>query len=198
MATKYEYYDSGDDAEAQAYGDFGGTFIILGMTFTAESSHPITSMKLLLYRSGSPGTLEGSIWETDGVYPTNEMAMGTTDGDTLPTGSPYEWREISLGVGEYLISGTVYALVLKAPSGDSSNKVLWRQDQSSPAYDGGGWCFIYTGYDWGYQGVPPYDSLFEVWSNDGGFGNPTRYSRSVIERTVKSPYGYIPGTGWSR
>ncbi|GAH21280.1 unnamed protein product, partial [marine sediment metagenome] len=80
-------------------------------------SHKITKVKLKLYRVGSPGTATVSIRATSGLHPTgSDLCSGTTNGDTLPEGSPYEWREITLGDGANLASGTKYAIVIRAPS----------------------------------------------------------------------------------
>ena len=93
-STLYENYNTGDDAALGIYGA-----IWAAQTFTVGAAgHTITSVKLLLYRYGSPGTVTVSIRATDGNgHPTgSDLTSGTTDGNTLPTGSPSELREITL------------------------------------------------------------------------------------------------------
>ena len=61
MATRYEYYTTGYNtffgSEAQYW---------LGQTFTPSISHRITSVKVFVFRKGSPGTVTVSIRSTDG------------------------------------------------------------------------------------------------------------------------------------
>ena len=125
-----------------------------GQTFTASSSYKITSVELKLYRMGSPGTLTVGIYATSGDLPTGTaLCSGTTDGDTLPTGSPYEWREITLGAGFQLTQDVKYAIALSAPGGSLFNWVYWRYRPTS----GEEYCVDDT-YSRGYA----------LWSNDSG------------------------------
>ena len=175
MSTLYEYYNTGDDGAGNFYG---ATW--WAQTFTPSTAHKITSVKLLLYRAGSPGTITVSIRATDGSgHPTGgDLCSGTTNGNTLPTGSPYEWREITLGAGCDLSAGTKYAIVARATSGSSSNKVYWRSDSTSPTYAGGNFEYsTNSGSSW--TTYTNYDCLFEDWgeplvtektSSDSGSG----------------------------
>lgn len=159
MATLYEYYNTGDIGSADIYGA-----VWRGQTFTPSTAHKITSVKLLLFRSGSPGTVTVSIRATDvNGHPTGaDLCSGTTDGNTLPTASPYEWREITLGAGYDLVASTQYAIVVRATSGDASNILWWRVDSPSPTYAGG--CSE-TSTDSGvtWESYTPWDFMFEDW-----------------------------------
>lgn len=132
MSTLYEYYNTGGDA----YIDFSGE-VWRAQTFTPATAHKITSVKLQLCRVGLPGIITVSIRATDGAgHPTGEdLCSGTIDGDTLPTTA--EWREITLGAGYNLSADTKYAIVVRAPSGDTSNYIYLLVDTSSPTYAGG-------------------------------------------------------------
>lgn len=134
MATLYEYYNTNDDYAVPFYG-----VVWLAQTFTPSTAHKITSVKIQLMRVGFPGTITVGIRATDGNgHPTGgDLCSGTTNGNTLPTSSPGEWREITLGAGYDLAASTKYAIVARAISGDSSNRVYWREDASSPTYAGG-------------------------------------------------------------
>ncbi len=135
MATLFENYITGDDT---AFGLQDPQ--VEAQTFTPSASHDITSVKLLFYRAGSPGTITVSIRATDGSgHPTgSDLASGTTDGDTLPTASPYEWREITFGTPLPLVADTKYAIVVdQAIAGGGGQQVIWRADGSSPSYAGG-------------------------------------------------------------
>lgn len=128
--STYEYFNTGDDGHWLIYGNDW-----LGQTFKPSVSHTITSVKLLVFRSGSPGTITVSIRATDGDgHPTGgDLCSGTTNGDTLPDSSPYEWREITFGDSYNLTANTKYAIVVRAVS----NGLQWRSDTSSPTYTNG-------------------------------------------------------------
>jgi hypothetical protein len=158
MSTLYEYYNTGADSALSIYAANWGA-----QTFTPAIAHKITSVKLLLYRTGSPGIITVSIRATDGSgHPTGEdLCSGTTNGDTLPTGSPYEWREITLGDGYDLSAGTKYAIVARMSGGDTDNRFLWRRDISGSAYAGGNLEYsTNSGSTWTGTG---HDFMFEDW-----------------------------------
>lgn len=110
-------------------------------TFTPQTTHDITSVILSLARVGSPGTITVSIRATTLDKPSGaDLCSGTTDGDTLPAGgyptpAPEE-REITFGTNPTLTAGTKYAIVVRASSGNSSNKVWWSATTSSVYADG--------------------------------------------------------------
>ena len=119
-----EFYNTGDDNYWDIFSSHWEA-----QTFTVgAAAHTITSVKLKLYRVGSPGTIIVSIKDTNGQgHPTGaDLTSGTTNGNTLPTGSPYEWREITFTT-EYVPSwNTKYAIVVRG--GTPSNNVMWRGD----------------------------------------------------------------------
>jgi hypothetical protein len=157
-STLYEHYNTGDDGTDNYYGANWGA-----QTFTPSTDHTITSAKLKLYRQGSPGTFTVGIRATSSGQPTGaDLCSGTIDGDTLTTSSSGAWYEISLGAGCDLSASTQYAIVVRAPGGDSSNRVTWRGDESSPTYSGGQyWDSSSSGSSWSsYSSV---DAMFEEW-----------------------------------
>jgi hypothetical protein len=135
ITPEYEYYDTGDDDANSAYQQYK-----LCQTFSRSTGFTISKVTLLLYRLGSPGTVTASIYATTGspAYPTGSaLISGTTNGNTLPTGSPYEWREIVLVSSYALSANTTYAIVVTSAGGNGSNAVCWRYDGSSPTYNNG-------------------------------------------------------------
>jgi hypothetical protein len=77
----------------------------------------VSSIKLLMYRSGTPGTLnfhfkpchmKNGTNSPPEVYTWNILATASTDGDSLPTGSPYEWREFVLSTPVTVVPGMGY------------------------------------------------------------------------------------------
>jgi len=158
MATKYEYFSSGDDAGTAFFSPY-----FKGQTFTPSTAHKITSVKLKLYRIGSPGTITVSIRATSDGKPTGPaLCSGTTNGNTLTTNTAGEWREITLGDGYDLSASTMYAICVDMVDGDSSNTGRWRGDYTSPTYAGGS--MVYTsdgGTNWRVNDA--WDMMFEEW-----------------------------------
>jgi hypothetical protein len=157
----YEHYNTGDDNHAYIFGNYW-----VAQTFTPSVAHTITSVKLKLFRNGSPGTITVSIRATSGGQPTgSDLCSGTTSGNTLTTSTPGEWRETALGSGYGLSAGTTYAIVVRATGGDASNYVWWRLDTGS-TYGGGMYLYsMNSGSSW-ISGAS-YDLMFEEW------GDPT-------------------------
>ena len=173
-ATLYEHYNTGDDTISS--GPCG--VVWYAQTFTTESPHAVTSVKLKLRRVGLPGTVTVSIRATDGVgHPTGtDLTSGTTDGDTLPLASPYEWREITLPPYS-LTSSTKYAIVLRAPAGDTANYLGCCFDNAPGGYAGGNSEIssnsgsTWTTGDNDFMFEVYGEALPEVWVDDGWVGS---------------------------
>lgn len=150
----YERFVTGDDDKrACSDTDWGA------QSFTPTTSHRITNVKLLLGRWSNPGIVTVSIKATDGSgHPTGtDLCSGRTNGDTLPTSAPWEWREIMLGNGYNLVANTKYAIVVRAAAAEA----WWRFD-STATYTGG--CQIGSadsGASW--SNFAAYDFMFEDW-----------------------------------
>jgi hypothetical protein len=103
--------DSGDQSLANWYGTF----------YFPKNQFDLTSVKFLMYRTGSPGNVT---LEVKSGIPANEsytsLATTVTDGNTLPTGAPYEWREFILPQPVTLLPGLPY--------------YIWCQQQANNAY----------------------------------------------------------------
>lgn len=155
----FEHYITGDDDDIECWTP---TYW-LAQTFTPQTTHIITSVKLLLYRVGSPGTVTVSIRATlvgDPAGP--DLCAGTTSGNTLPTAAPYEWREIALGEELFLEAGMKYAIVVRCLASDLANMLSWRVDKTSPAYAGGE-VVISANSGGSWTKAPTYDFMFEEW-----------------------------------
>jgi hypothetical protein len=174
-AAKCEYYNTGDDdGGGGAWGSFK-----LCQTFNSSTSFSITSVKLLLYRTGTPGTVTVGIYATTGnpAYPNGSvLTSGTTNGSTLPAGSPYEWREITL-TAYTLQANTTYAIVIQGSGGNGSNAVFWRDDQTSPTYANGMYGRSSSSGAWDAARMDnTRDDMFEVW------GTSYNYQLDIEER----------------
>ncbi|KKN05684.1 hypothetical protein LCGC14_1084830 [marine sediment metagenome] len=153
----YESYTTGDDG-----GEIVSGIYKRAQTFTPSTSHTIDRVRLKLYRVGSPGTLSVKIYATAAGLPTGAaLASGTTNGDTLTTSTSGAVRDIYLGAGTALSSGTQYAIEAEAADGTpSTHEVRWRWDASSPTYSGGGGLR--------YPTFPAEDPEWEIIDNDPG------------------------------
>ena len=158
MAIRYEYYNTGDDDGRTCSGVYWR-----GQTFTPDTIHTITSVKLLLYKISAPGTITVSIRDTSSDLPTGiDRCSGTTDGNTLTTNSAGEWREISLGAGYSLLASIQYAIVVRAVS----PFLVLRVDETSPTYSGGTYVYsLDSGSSWAK--IDTTDLMFEEWGAAG-------------------------------
>jgi len=154
----YQYYNTNDDDDRDGY-----TANWMAQTFTPETDHVIGKVKLKLFRVGDPGTITVSIKATSGGKPVGaDLCSGTILGTDITLVDTGEWYEISFGDGFDLDIGVQYAIVVRAPSGDASNKVSWRADITDPTFTGG--TFVSSsdsGVDW--STVSGVDCMFEEW-----------------------------------
>jgi hypothetical protein len=158
----YEYYNIGDDSYVSAWG-----VQWFAQSFTVGSyPHTVAQVKLMLWRTGSPGTVIVSIRATDANgYPTgSDLTAGTLDGNSLTTSSSGAWYTVTFSQEITLSANTKYAIVVRAPSATSGNYVNWRLDSTSPTYAGG--TYMVSG-DGGASWSAPYnyDFMFEVWGH---------------------------------
>lgn len=157
----YEYYNTGDST-----GIYFRSNWWRGQTFTPDEAHKITSVKLKLYRVGSPGEITVSIRATSGSLPTGgDLCSGTFDGDTLTTNTNGEWVEITLGAGYELEAEIEYAIVVRALDGSDGNEGRWRAEfGGSPMYPDGQ--YVYSN-DSGvnFSDSPDYEFMFEEWGS---------------------------------
>lgn len=152
-----DYYNINEDTFRSCFG----SSVFIGQVFTASEDYTLSSVRIKLYRSGSPGELTIQLQSVAGSVPSDTVLDSATyDGDTLPTSSgSAEWVELVL---DYTLeSGTKYAIVVKALDGDAGNQVRWRADGSGPLYSPGTYVFTTTGPgNWNTGG---YDMMFETY-----------------------------------
>lgn len=165
-ATLHEYYNTNDDSSIPAYLHPTNGLRQLAQTFTvgnvgANEEHTIGSVKILIYRVATPGTVNVYIYATSGGEPIGSvLSSGSFDGDTLTTDSGGEWKEVTMSAYN-LQANTQYAIIITAPDGDASNTARWRGDSSSPTYAGGNYLFRYVGDSWSAD--TGWDMMFEIW-----------------------------------
>lgn len=125
----------------------------------------VTSIKLLMYRNGTPGTLnfhfkpchmKNGTGSPPEVYTWNILATATTNGDTLPTGSTYEWREFVLSTPVTVVPGMGYVFWgTKTGSGSAYRRL---NTSGSSAYANPRVLDTYGGTYW-YDKSP----LYDIW-----------------------------------
>ena len=174
MATKYEYYDSGDDGAA---GFYSATW--KAQTFTTTDSFTITSVKLLVYKIGAPGTVTISIQAVDGSNkPDGSDITGlviTDNPSDYTTNTAGLWVEYIFPTPAILSATTRYAIVMRTASGDIDNRVMPRADISSPTYTNGE-SLTSSDSSSSWTTVSSADILFETWGNPIIPGKPTNPS----------------------
>lgn len=191
MADLYEYYNTGDDGYGNLYDERR-----YAQTFTPSIAHEITSVKLLLFRDGSPGTITVSIRATDvSGHPTgSDLCSGTIDGNTLTTDTDGLWYEITLGAGFNLNADTKYAIVMKAASTTPSHMLCPRRDESSPTYERGNYDYSSdSGSTW--TADTERDFMFEEWGVVIEAPTVTTQAADSIETTTANPKGNVTDTG---
>lgn len=156
----YEHYIINDDGANVA---FNVRWLAQTFTVQAGETHTITSIKIKVYRMGTPDIMTVAITAVDGAgKPTGpDLATGTFDGDDLTDAEPGEWIEVAMSEVE-LEANTQYALVLKDMDPSPGDGVIWRWDQTDGTYpDGIALVSMDSGDSWTSQTT--FDFMFEEW-----------------------------------
>lgn len=160
MATKFEYYDTGDDSQGGFYGASWHA-----QTFTTTVGLSATSVKLLVAREGASGTLTISIKAVDGAgKPTGaDLCSKAIDSTILTTDKNVgEWYEFIFTTPYFLSATTMYAIVARCTGTGVSDRCYWRFDGSSPTYANGQDLYSSdSGSSW--TAFSSIDRMFEVW-----------------------------------
>ena len=161
MGDLFEYYNTGDDTYTNLYHDglYAQTFTIGAVGI--DRNFNIVSVKLKMFRSGTPGIVNISIKATDvdGKPTGNDLSIGTINADTFTTDTGGAWYEITMS-SLTLLADTKYAIVAK-PNSSGSNYTKWRYD-SSGEYSGGS---LASAADSVWTLEPTMDFMFEVWGD---------------------------------
>ena len=150
----YERYQSGDDDQKTIQGVNWEA-----QTFTPGANHTINRFFAKILRVASPGNVTLSIRATAAGLPDGaDLIAATINGNAVSLSALLTL--FNLAAGDALTSGTKYAAVLRDPSGDINNYILWRCDQTSPSYAGGARCYSSdSGANWAEEITR--DFLFE-------------------------------------
>ena len=92
----------------------------IGQTFTVQAGdgHTVTRVLVqLMMQQTFSGNIELVIRATSGGLPTGaDLCSGSIDGSKLST-SVFRWESFDLGAGRALSASTMYAIIVRAPSG---------------------------------------------------------------------------------
>ncbi|MBA7610694.1 hypothetical protein ES703_17906 [subsurface metagenome] len=136
-----------------------------GQTFLTSEPYTITSVKLFLFRGGTPNIVTVSIRNAHpGNLPTGaDLTSGTIDGNTLTTSTSGEKREIALTPYQ-LEANHRYAIVVNAAGASGASYLYWRGRDSEPRYtEGQKVASANSGVDW--TGDIYRDLFFETWEH---------------------------------
>jgi hypothetical protein len=163
VTTRYEYLNSGNSGIVSIYSAHWHA-----QTFTVvdSSGHTVTSVKLMLFKGGTPGTLTYSIRKTDvnGKPTGSDLASGSIDATATLLLSA-AWYDLSVSPQCCANTNAKYAIVLRCSGPDASNCVCWNVAGDLYA-NGEELVSTDSGSTWSPEGSPE-DAMFEVW------GNPT-------------------------
>lgn len=166
MATRYEKYTTGDDANQSIYGEDWNA-----QTFTPSTTHQISSVRLYLNKVGSPsGNITVSIRATSSGKPTgSDLTFGTVLASSVGTSSG--WIEITFDTSYLLVAGTKYAIVVRVLNGTGSHYINWRIDLDVTGYPSSDSLYSSdSGATWSFHSEGDNDLLFEEWGLGGGEG----------------------------
>ena len=182
MATKYEYYDTGDNLSVDLYAQYYGAQV-----YTPQIAHSINYVVLKCAKTAShTGSLFIQIRSVSGSLPTSTvLASGSVTINSLTTEPTRSWKQINLAIPVAQVAGTKYALVAYS-NGSSANHPIWRVISVTGTYANGYWCWS-TDYGVSWEALPAgRDAMFEEWGDplvvvknnySGGFANAKRLTR---------------------
>jgi len=126
MSTLLTSYTSGGLQNSTTYDPFQ-----YAQTFyhNKGSNYNVDYVTLRVLRFTTPGTIYIEIQETTAGLPNGTVVDSMSyDGDTL--GTSYAYVQFNLAGTEPLVSGTVYAIVLRVPDGNFGDYIRWATNTS--------------------------------------------------------------------
>lgn len=145
-----DLYVQGDDGTEDVYGNNW-----FAQTFIAGQNYDMTGARFKFNRTGvAPGDVTVSVKATVAGAPAGaDLAVGTTDANVFATTATGEWYDVAFTTDAALTSGTGYAIVVRALTGNAANYVGWRTDTDEGFADGQQY--------WTLTGAPPWTASAE-------------------------------------
>ena len=174
---EYESYTTGGDGDSQEIGSDNQT----AMYFTTDNmSHTVTDIKMLIKKTGNPGTLTVALQEfsTTTTSPSGvDLCSGTLSDNVVSAN--YALKTIP--VDEVTINGnSAYAIILRAEYGGASDYYEWQKDSGGGITNALSYDSTDGGLTWAADGTA--DCLFSIW------GNPT-----LLIEDIAVFNGYLQG-----
>jgi len=175
-------------------------------TFTAGSSYTIGKVRLMLAKNGAAtaGTVTASIRATAGGLPTGgDLCSGSLNGNLFNDFSPMAWYWFYLGAGTPLTSGTVYAIVIRAPAASVAirhrynNANAYAGGQKANSADSGATWAANAANDIIFQTSRPETSISKVTIYGKKVGNPSALLMNVYATSAGLPTGASLKSGTS-
>jgi len=159
IEAKFESYETGGASHIQVDDVY-----MCGQTFTPLVTHTLTRVILRLFRQGTPPICRISIYACDGEHLPTGSELSGVDKDLSGIGIEVtgNWITIDLPPCQVLVD-TEYAVTIDCHNGNSSNRLQWKADTTSPTYARGITCY----YEWaapGWIAYPSADFMFQEWS----------------------------------
>lgn len=181
---RFEYWNTGGDSNSTAiYGNnWVYQTIILNDGVDDTVAHTVEYVRLNLRRTLAPGDVEVSLRHATATGdPTGvDLCSASLSGDGFSTS--YTWYQFDFDDIVSLEAGELYAICVRAVSGDAANYIEWQQD----AGGGGGTTGDFTtghstdgGITW--TDDAPADALFEVY----GYASLRVLSASVFRSYIE-------------
>jgi len=153
--------DQSNDAP-RATTESVGTGQDYGQTFTAGLTGPLTRVEVYVGKSGAPGDLTGSIYETTGGLPSGSV-LATATVPSSRVEIPADWISFDFAAPTYVTSGVQYAVVFTATA-NVLGSVAYNFEVSDDTYPRGELVQKVATATWSVRS-PAGDMLFRTYVN---------------------------------
>ncbi|MBA7589945.1 hypothetical protein ES708_32044 [subsurface metagenome] len=145
-------------------------------SFQVSVSLHASSVKLKVFRTGTPGNMTVAIQKADAAGKPDGVDLGTkdVDCDAIAAASPGEWVTWTFAASIALDPWITYCIVVRGGV-DYNNELNWRNDGSSPTYGRGSLLYSSNaGVTWSAPSTTD-DYMFEVWGQVEAGDLPLEY-----------------------
>lgn len=172
-----DYYSTGDTTGAQAYGANWRA-----QTYTAKGTYEVVGVYLKLYKVGTPGSVTVSLRDAAANAPSGtDHVSGTIAGTEITSNTAGDWYLIIFNDGYTQTLNDEYSVVVRATTGDASNYVAWRVDETGNLTGGNRADSTDSGSSW----AADTDEDF-VYIMKGGIGTQTDAYAKQLEGNLRT------------
>ncbi|MHA1409228.1 MAG: hypothetical protein ACTSQY_02705 [Candidatus Odinarchaeia archaeon] len=168
--------------ENLATGDDTGTYIYgvnwQSQTFTVSTSHRVTKVALYGGKQNNPTTdviVSIRAVDDDGKPTGGDLCVGNA---SPVSWTAFSWLNVELGSGVVLEAGVKYAIVVRLPGGDGTDRIEWRRDNAD-GYASGQRCgSTDSGSTWG--SLSDNDFLFREYGLATAVNPAVNYTKKLV------------------